>query len=188
MMLFASATQGFMFTRNRKWESVVLLLIAFTLFRPGYWLDKVSPPYDIHNPDLVYEVIDEVTPNGTLTIVVSGPDFDTGEIASTTILVNLEDANDAAERLRNAGLTVIIESGRAIIEEPFPGTPYFESLGKSFDYYADDPVQIAEVRQPAERMAKEVFYIPAVLLLVLIMFLQKRRAREEHGAEVEAPA
>lgn len=133
-------------------------------------------------------MIDEVTPNGTLTIVVSGPDFDTGEIESTTILVNLEDANDAAERLRNAGLTVIVESGRAIIEEPFPGTPYFESLGKSFDYYADEPVEIAEVRQPAERIAKEVFYFPAVLLLVLIMFLQKRRAREEQGAEVEAPA
>ena len=188
MMLFASATQGYMFTRNRKWESVLLLLIAFTLFRPGYWLDKVSPPYDLHNPDLVYEVIDEVTPNGTLTIVVSGPDFDTGEISSTTILVNLEDASDAAERLRNAGLTVIVESGRAIIEEPFPGTPYFESLGKSFDYYADEPVEIAEVRQPAERIVKEVFYIPAVLLLALIMFLQKRRAREERAAEVEAPA
>jgi len=188
MMLFASATQGYMFTRNRKWESALLLLIAFTLFRPGYWLDKVSPPYDLHNPDLVYEVIDEVTPNGTLTIVVSGPDFDTGEIASTTILVNLEDANDAAERLRNAGLTVIVESGRAIIEEPFPGTPFFESLGKSFDYYADQPVEIAEVRQPAERIAKEVFYIPAVLLLALIILLQKRRAREEHAVEVEAAA
>jgi len=188
MMLFASATQGFMFTRNRKWESAILLLIAFTLFRPGYWLDKVSPPYDIYKPDVVYEVVDEVAPNGLLTIIVSGPDFDTGEIASTTVLVNLGQPADAIERLREAGLTITVEDGRALIEEPFPGTPYFETIGKSFDYYGDEPVQIAEIRQPADRIAKEVFYIPAVLLLALIMFLQKRRARHEQGAQVEAPA
>ena len=188
MMLFASATQGYMFTRNKKWESALLLMIAFTLFRPGYWLDKVVPPYDIYNPDVVYEVIDSVTPNGVLTIVVSGPDFDSGEIESTTILVNLGQPADAVERLRTAGLTVTVADGRAIIEEPFPGTPYFESLGKSFDYYGDEPVQIAEIKQPADRIAKEVFYIPAVLLLALIIMLQKRRAREEQGPEVEVTA
>jgi len=188
MMLFASATQGFLFTRNRKWESALLLLVAFTLFRPGYWLDKVSPPFDIFEPARVYEVIDEVTPNGTLTVIVSGPDFDSGEIETTTILVNLGDPVEAAERLSKAGLNVIVESGRAIIEEPFPGTPYFESLGKSFDYYADQPVEIAEVRRPADRLAKEVFYIPAILLLALIIVLQKRRVRNEQGAGVEAAA
>ncbi len=188
MMLFASATQGYMFTRNRKWESVLLLLIAFTLFRPGYWLDRVIPPYDIYNPDVVYEVIDNVTPNGVLTIVVSGPDFDSGEIASTTILVHLGQPDDAVERLRKAGLTVTVADGQAIIEEPFPGTPYFESIGKSFDYYGDEPVQIAEVKQPADRIAKEVFYIPAVLLLALIVMLQKRRAREEQDSGVEVTA
>ncbi len=186
MMLFASATQGFMFTRNRKWESVLLLLIAFTLFRPGYWLDKVSPPFDIYQPAKVWEVVDNVTPNGTMTVIVSGPDFDTGEIASTTILVNLGEPADAVERLRAAGLAVTVEDGRAIIEEPFPGTPFFESIGKSFDYYGDEPVQIAEVRQAAERMPKEVFYIPAVLLLALVVFLQKRRVREEQGAAAPA--
>jgi TRAP transporter 4TM/12TM fusion protein len=188
MMLFASATQGFLFTRNRKWESALLLLVAFTLFRPGYWLDKISPPFDKFEPARVYEVIDEVTPNGTLTVIVSGPDFDSGEIESTTILVNLGEPVEAAERLSKAGLNVIVESGRAIIEEPFPGTPYFESLGKSFDYYGDDPVQIAEVRKPADRVAKEVFYIPALLLFALIVVLQKRRVRKEHGAGVEATA
>ncbi|TNF86260.1 MAG: DUF3394 domain-containing protein, partial [Gammaproteobacteria bacterium] len=180
--------QGFMFTRNKKWESALLLLIAFTLFRPGYWLDKIAPPYDIHQPDKVYEVVDGATVNGVLTVVVSGPDFDTGEMASTTILVNLGEPMDAIERLRKAGLTVTVEDGRAVIEEPFPGTPFFESIGKSFDYYGDQPVQIAEVRTAAERMPKEVFYIPAALLLALIIMLQKRRAREEQGSAATAPA
>ena len=37
MLLFAAATQGYFFARrNRIYETVALLLIAFTLFRPGY--------------------------------------------------------------------------------------------------------------------------------------------------------
>ena len=186
MMLFASATQGFMFVKNKKWESALLLLIAFTLFRPGYWLDKVSPPHIQHDPTVVYEVVENTTPNGILTLVVSGPDFDTGDITSTTILVNLGNQADAVDRLTKAGLTVTVEDGRAIIEEPFPGTPYFESIGKAFDYYGDDPVEIAQVKTPADRMPKEVFYIPAVMLLLMIMFLQKKRQREEEPAAAPA--
>ena len=177
-----------MFTRLKIWERALLLLIAFSLFRPGYFLDKVIPPFDIHEPAVVYEVIDNVTPHGTLTFVVSGPDFDTGEIESTTILVSLGDAEDAAERLSNAGLSVLVEDGRAIIEEPFPGTPYFESLGKAFDYYGDDPVQIAELRQRADRIAKDIVYILSVALLAIVIVSQRRRARAEQGPTAEATA
>jgi TRAP-type uncharacterized transport system fused permease subunit len=41
MLIFAAATQGYFLTRSRIYESVLLLLIAFTLFRPGFWMDKV---------------------------------------------------------------------------------------------------------------------------------------------------
>ena len=179
MMLFASATQGYMFTHNRKWESVAFLLIAFTLFRPGYWLDQIADPYDRYEPATVYEVVDDVSPNGNMTIVVSGPDFDSGEVESTTILVNLGQPQDAIERLRKAGLTVVVEDGRAVIEEPFPGTPFFETIGKSFDYYGDEPVQVAQVLRSADRIPKEVFYLPAILLLGIIVVSQKRRSRKE---------
>ena len=175
MMLFAAATQGFFLTRNRKWESLVLLLIAFTLFRPGFWLDKVSPPFNSSEPTKVYEVVGEATPDGVVTMVVSGPDFDTGEVASTTILVPLGERSEAIERLENAGLSVVLEDGFAKIEEPFPGTPFFETIGKTFDFYGEQPVQISEVLTPADRSPKEIFYIPAVLLLGLIYWLQKRR-------------
>ena len=112
-------------------------------------------------------------------MVVSGPDFDTGEISSTTILVPLGEPAEAAKRLNEAGLNVIVEDGFAVIEEPFPGTPFFETVGKIFDFYGDDPVRIADIRSPAERMPKEVFYIPAVGLLGLIVLLQRRRIRND---------
>ncbi len=189
MMLFASATQGFWFVRNKVWESGLLLLVAFMLFRPGYFLDRFVPPFDVFEPDRVFEVVDGVPAGGEMIAVVSGPDFDTGEIMSTTIVVPLAAGADGESRLGAAGLSVTIDGGKAVIEEPFPGTPYFESLGKAFDYYGDEPVQVAEVRKEADRIFKEVVYIPAILLLALVFFLQKRRQREQQGSgAAEAPA
>ena len=47
----------------------------------------------------------------------------------------------------------------------------------------------AQRKLPTDRIAKEVFYIPAVLLLGLIVFLQKRRRRDQPGSGAsEAPA
>ena len=61
------------------------------------------------------------------------------------------------------------------IEEPFPGTPFFESIGKSFDYYGDDPVVVSNIRTEKDRIFKEIFYIPALLLLGLVYWMQSRR-------------
>lgn len=36
MLLFAAGTMGWFMTRSKIWESVILILIAFTLFRPGF--------------------------------------------------------------------------------------------------------------------------------------------------------
>lgn len=177
MMLFAAATQGWFLTKNRIWESVALLLVAFSLFRPGFWLDKVQPPYISEAGNKVYEVVGEVTPNGTATVVVSGPNFNTGEMDQTTLLVPLGEPKEAAERLSAAGLDVRMEDGIAIIDEPMVGTTFFANIGNLFDFYADEPVQIAEVKKPAQRMPKEIFYIPAFLLLGLVYLMQRGRVR-----------
>ena len=176
MMLFAAATQGWWMTKSKMWESAALLLIAFTLFRPGYWLDQVYPPYDDSEPAKVFEVVGDIPANGNLTVVVSGPNFDTGEMTQTTLLVSMGDRADAVERLKNAGLSVVVEDGLAKVEEPFPQTPFFETIGNLFDYYGDEPVVLSKVRQRAERPVKEWFYIPALLLLGLIFLSQRRRA------------
>ena len=45
MLLFTAGTQGYFMARSKIWESIALILIAFTLFRPGFWMDMVSPPF-----------------------------------------------------------------------------------------------------------------------------------------------
>ena len=175
MMLFAAATQGYFFVKNKVWETVALLLVAFTLFRPGYWLDQVASPYDHVDPGSVYEFVGDVPDNGVMTVVVTGPDFDNGELTSTTLLVPLGRRSDAIERLESAGLTVILEDGLAKIDEPMQGTPFFETIGNLFDYYGDVPVVMSTIQKKADRMPKEVFYVPALIVLGFIIVAQRRR-------------
>ena len=77
--------------------------------------------------------------------------------------------------MEGAGLTVNVEDGLAKIEEPLPQTPFFEKIGKLFDFYADEPVVVSELKTKADRMPKEVFYIPALILLAFVLFMQRRR-------------
>ncbi|MFD1696112.1 TRAP transporter permease [Roseibium aestuarii] len=175
MMLFAAATQGYFLAKSRIWETAALLVVAFTLFRPGFWLDYVQPPFIDRPGTDVVALAAEAPENATLRIVVSGPDFDKpDQIDELTMMVELGPIADGETRLANVGLTVMEDGDKMLLEEPFPGTRYFSDL-QGYDYYADESVVIAKVQMPAERMPKEVFYIPALLLLGLVVAMQRRR-------------
>ena len=81
MLAFCSAVQHYMFVRNRIWESLLLLVIAFSMFRPDFWQDRVSPPYiEIPGHEVLSSLGDD-GPNGLagdqrLRVQLSGPDFD----------------------------------------------------------------------------------------------------------------
>jgi TRAP transporter 4TM/12TM fusion protein len=178
MLLFAAGTQGYFFARNKAWEAVALLLIAFTLFRPGFWLDMVEEPFRSVDPTRVVELAGELPDNGELRLVIAGPDFNTGETAETTLILPLGPAGDGAQRLQDADLPVMIEDGVARLDEPFRPGPAGSVPGQKladFDFYADNPVRIAEIHVAVERLPKEIFYIPALLLLGLVIVLQRRR-------------
>ncbi|MFP1632025.1 TRAP transporter permease [Zhengella sp. ZM62] len=175
MMLFAAATQGYFLTRSRVWETLALLLVAFTLFRPGFWLDYVQPPYDNRPGAEVIELAAAQPENGTLRMVVRGPDFDKPDVISErTIIAELGEAGDGADRLDQAGLMVSVDDGKAVLEEPLAGTQFFTEF-QGFDFYGDEPVEIALVQTEAERMPKEIFYIPALVLLGVVVLFQRRR-------------
>jgi TRAP transporter 4TM/12TM fusion protein len=175
MLLFAAATQGFWLVRSKWWETVALLLIAFTLFRPGFWLDQVQPPYDDRPGTEVIELAASQPKGEPIRLVVRGPDFDNADkMTQTTIMANLGDEGDGTKRLEGAGLLVVPEGDVAKLEEPLAGTPFFTRF-QMFDFYGDTPVEIVRAEMPASRMPKEVFYIPALLLLGLVVWSQRRR-------------
>lgn len=175
MMLFAAATQGYFFAKSRIWESLLLLLVAFTLFRPGYWLDQVQPPFNELPSSQIFEVAENLPAGEPLRLQVTGPDFDyPDKLAQITVLANLGDTGDGEARLAEAGLIVIMEDDGATLEEPFAGTQFFQTL-QMFDFYGDPLVRVEKVQLPATRWPKEIFYIPALLLLGIVVLFQRRR-------------
>ena len=66
MLAFAAATQGYFLTKSRIWETAALLLVAFTLFRPGFWWDMVYPPLVEKPPTNLEEMVAAMEPEPAL--------------------------------------------------------------------------------------------------------------------------
>ncbi len=177
MLLFAAATQGYFIAKNRPWETVALLGIAFMLFRPDFMLDQVSEKYQTATGPAAMELMASAETGRELRVIIEGPDFDTGQSRPTTITLPAI-GGDAEGALDAQGLKVFVEPDTIAMDEPFPGTPFFESLGNEYDFYGDTPVQITEVQVENDRLPKELFFIPALLLLGGLVLLQSRRATQ----------
>mgnify|MGYP002651883412 CR=1 FL=1 len=173
MLLFAAATQGYFLARSRIYESAALLLVAFTLFVPNVWLNMVQSPYRDVPPVQFEQVVGDVAEGDRIRLLVRGPDFNTGETAETTLVMYAEGAT-AAERVANSGLLLIPDGDTVRMDEPMFGTTTAEKLA-DFDFYSDTPVELASVQVPNQRMPAQVFYIPALLLLGVVIMLQRRR-------------
>lgn len=178
ILVFTAATMNFFLVRNRIYETVALLVIAFALFRPGFFMDQIQPPFADIEPAGFEQAVGEADVGDTLRVVVSGPDFDTLEMKDTTLVLQVPEGDDAAARVEAMGFLMVPEEGRMYLDEPAFGSPIAEDLS-SFDFYGDDRVEITAVRAPVHGLPKELIFIPALLLLGLIAFLQHRRKEPE---------
>ena len=167
MLIFAAGTQGFFIVRNRYWESAVMIAVALTLLRPGFWLDMVEPEFNETDPVKILETA-EGRPAGTgLRVRVEGENLD-GRFISTTVELPLGATGDGKARLESAGLEVKIEEGKALVDNVVFGSPAAKAR-------IDLDWQVKAVLLPNERMPKELFFIPALLAFAGIWWIQRRR-------------
>ncbi len=178
ILIFTAGTMGWFLTKSRIYESVALILIAFALFRPDFVMNRVQPPFEVIEPSGFVEALGSASEGDELRMVVSGPDFDTGETKETTLVLPVAGAGSGDARLTEFGLLLLEEDGVVKMDEPAFGSPFAETL-QSFDFYADEPVQIARVQAPSDQMPKELVFIPALLFLALIAFLQRARMNRQ---------
>ena len=167
MLIFAAATQGFMITRNRWYESMVLLLIAFTLFRPGFWMDMIHDPYESVPPAQFVEALGDADEDATLRLEIAGVDA-YGDRMTTFMTLPVPDGETGQERLDNLGMDLLIRDGKATVDMVAYGSQAKE-LGFDFDQ------EIIEVLSPVDRWTKELMWIPAFLVFGLIVMMQRRR-------------
>jgi len=176
ILVFAAATQHWWLTRNRLWETLAMLLIAFSLFRPGFWWDMVYPPVEKLPAMQIAEAAERLPANEQLRVWVDGENLD-GRQVSKVVGLPLGEESEGMARLEEAGLILSIMDDRVEVDLVTWGSPA-ENLGIDFGW------EITAVEVALERPAKEWMLIPPILLLLLIGWLQKRRIKKAEVTHV----
>lgn len=173
MLVFAAATQGWFVTKNKLWETLILLVVTFLLFRPGFIMDKFYPPLQEVEASKIYEVAGELPDKAQIRVQVKGETLE-GKAVDKVVMLPVGDKGKGEDRLRDAaGLELREEEGKLIIDNlVFGGVAEKQKL--DFDW------EIASVQIENEgRPAKQWIYPFALALLALVWFVQRARARRE---------
>jgi hypothetical protein len=178
MLVFAAATQGYFLARSRWYESIALLLVTFTLFRPGFFWDEVYPPFENAEPARLMELVEKAKPGDRKRIWIAGTNLD-GKDIRKGVLLPLGEAGTGRERLRRIGLTVVPLGGDMQIAQVQFGSAA-EKLG------IEQGFNVVGIELPADRPAKEWMFIPALVLLAGVVLLQRRRLRDTPATAARA--
>ena len=173
MLVFASGTMGYFLTRSRLWESVVLVIVALTLFRPGFWLDQIQSPWAHMPAAQIFEFAQTAPDGGELRVGIEGETID-GDFVSSTFLLPLGPAGPSGfDRLsQTAGVDLIERDGQIIVDLlAFGGVA--EQMGIDFDW------AVTGIEVENNRVPKEIFFVPALVVLSLIALIQRGRIRRE---------
>lgn len=173
MLLFAAGTMNYFMVKSKIWESLALLLVAFTLFQPAFFLDRIQPEFEVRAPAEIFDRAQSAPDNASLRVRLAGENLN-GDMIDARYLLPLGAAGaDGPTRLYDgAGIEFREEDGKLFIDNLNFGGPA-EQLGIDFDW------ELVELDVAADRMPKEIFYLPAFLLLGLVYMLQMRRKRTQ---------
>ena len=171
MLVFSAATQGFWFTKTRWWETVLLLLITFTLFRPGFWWDMVYPEFEDRPATEIYQHVENVPADKPIILQASGMSIE-GDETSKYVRLTLPEGDTPQQRLMEAGLELSESGDRMNVDFVGFGSAA-EDAGIEFGWTIDT-VQVELDRPP-----KEWMFLPALLLLGALGYGQIRRKKRE---------
>jgi TRAP transporter 4TM/12TM fusion protein len=167
MLLFAAGTQGYFIVRSRLWESLMLIVIALTLFRPGFWMDMIVAPLETRPAAEIVAIAEAQPPDITLRVRMSGETID-GDFVTKFVPLPLGPAAPGAERLAHGGIEVRRDDGKTLVDNIVFGTAA-EAAGVDFDW------EILDIQVEVDQPPKQLIYFPTLALLGLIVLLQRRR-------------
>ncbi|MGN6570074.1 MAG: DUF3394 domain-containing protein, partial [Pseudolabrys sp.] len=171
MGCFVAATQNWLIARNRWYENIALLLICFTLFRPGFWLDRLEAPFIDKPPTDLVTMAAQTPEDGTLRFRVKSQSR-AGEDVVKLVRLTLKEGKTGLERLQKSGLGLSTLPGPVMIQ-----TVKFGSEAAKYGLAPGD--EVTSVLIAAERPSRYWFAIPALALLAIIVMMQRRRRRKQ---------
>nr|WP_110709742.1 TRAP transporter permease [Salinicola sp. CR57] len=173
MLIFAAGTMGHFLTRSRLWESTALIVIALSLFRPGFWLDQFQPEWTHEPPAEIFALAEAAPDDTSLRVGFEGETLDGNFVSSTYLLPLGQAGRSGADRLsQSAGIDLVSRDGRVIVERIAFGGPA-EQKGVDFDW------TVTGIEVANDRLPKELFYLPTFAVLGLVIVIQRRRKRRQ---------
>ena len=180
ILLFAAATQGHWLVKNRWWETVVLLLVAFMLFRPGYFWDKIDPPFKDMPGAQIFQIADTMEPGESIRFVVEGETLE-GIERAYTFLLPLAYGDSGKERVNNTGLQLDDLFGDMEVAMVMPGISNDRAINKQVEAIkvagVDSGWIITSIQAKRKTLPKQIVFIPALLLIGIVGTMQLRRRK-----------
>ena len=177
ILVFTSATMNYFFTKNKLWESFILILAAFMLFRPGFFMERISPTARYIEPAQLTQEIAQTPVGQNLMIKVSGVN-PYGKAIEFYSQLSVPEGENGEERIKALGLTLLDTGDKIEID----GQPSPKILIDNVEI--DSPAAkaglnwdqtILEVSLPRNSLPKELMFIPALLIIFGIAWNQRRR-------------
>ncbi|MEJ2424448.1 MAG: TRAP transporter permease [Candidatus Thiodiazotropha sp.] len=174
MLLFVAATQGWLLVRNRWWETLVLLLLVFSFFRPDFWQAQCFPPYERHAAGDLPTYLEGVKPGERLRLEVEVED-DTGGLRMRDVVLQLPLIAESDPMAALGFITEAEDDSLRVLDVGFMSPA--EAAGLEPGYTRRISAFYLRKTQPDERW----FLAFPVLLLGLLLIGQRRRQTQSDG-------
>ena len=182
MLAFTAATMNWFLTRNRLWETLALLLVTGILFRPGYFMNYLSPAtLDIPLAEL-HDKVGASKTGADLMVRVKGENTFGKEISFYARLP-VPEGDTGEERLKALGIAVL-NTGKTFeyddeqYDEWLIDQVDFGSVAEKHGLAWDQQILSASLPNP-DALRKEWMFIPGLMLLGLVAWAQhSRRSRQ----------
>ncbi|OOF54977.1 C4-dicarboxylate ABC transporter [Rodentibacter genomosp. 2] len=179
ILAFTAATMNHFFVKNKWWETALLILGAFVIFRPGFFMEYVSPTSHHIEPSYLVQELEKTPVGQNLLLKVSGMNPYGKEIEFYSQL-SVPQGETGEQRLQNLGLTLLHTQEKTEVD------------GKQIDKVVIDMVEtdspaakaglnwdqtIIDVSLPLVSLEKEWMFIPGLMIIFLVGWNQRRRAK-----------
>ncbi|MDO4435196.1 MAG: TRAP transporter permease [Cardiobacteriaceae bacterium] len=181
MLAFTSATMNYLLTKNRWYETALLVLATLLLFRPGLFIEKISPSSVKVSPEVFLQDLERAPVGHKILLQVSGLN-DVGKPITFYSELPILKGENSEERLSALGLTLkptddTIEFNGQMVKKIIIDDVTTDSLAQKagLDW---DQVILSVVLPVEGSLAKEWAFIPGIGLYLWVIYLQRRRVNK----------
>ena len=165
---FAAATHRYFIVANRWWETVALLLIAFSLFRPDVYRDWFYPPFALQPASEVARIVGELPEGSNMRLRIEVDDK--GNVEERTFILPVLKDVPRDKRLERVGLTTQMKADKLEIVDIGIDSP-----AERIRLDVADKNRIVGIETRIPQPDKAWYTMPAFLLLALVVVAQRRR-------------